>query len=321
MMDPHPSREEILRWTGGEHESPDAVAAHVGGCPGCAGAASEIRREAGALSRRLAGSFEPPARAFVPRRAGFRWRIAVPAAAAAAAALAVLLRGPAAPPPVVATVVRGTAVHPAGRAFRAGEPIDAWTAPLGIRFSDGTSVLLDTGTSVGRLAERRLTLGAGRIHVSAQGAPGFVVETRAGRAVDLGTVFLVEAGAASSSVTVVRGSVRLEPLSGAPVTVPAGRSSPISAGAAPAPAPIEERCAWVRGIVFPALLQDEPLGKVFGLLEETGSRPVEAPERLRALRVTGMVGGLSTQAILETAAAAAGARLRIDGDRAVFTEP
>lgn len=320
MSAPHPGREEIVRLLLGEHADAEAIASHLAACPECAAAHRRLRPALSGIREGTAGllapaPWAPPVRRVTPLR---RLRIGAAAAAALVAAGWLLLR-PAAP--VVARVETGSADLPAGREIRRGEALETREAPVRLRFPDGSLAWLDRRSRAAAAGERALSLSEGRLHVRTAGGAGFSVGTPAGRAIDLGTVFLVDATGTVPAVTVVRGRVRLEPAGGAPLVLAQGQMAPISAAAGASPADVPREAAWVRSIVFPALLEDEPLEKVFALLEDVTGWRIEAPESLRRMHVTGSVAAAPPADILAAVSALSGAPHRVEAGRVVFAEP
>lgn len=338
MTAPHLSPGEIARWVEEGKSQASPPGAHVASCPPCAAEAAAHERFTARAAVRAAALLAPPHRTFERAgpggapgdRAGYRrergegatghgpitirrlaWKIVTPAAAAAL----LLALGPRLFSP--GAVVARDADSGAELRFGTSVATEA-RAGMRLRFSDGTVVRLDRSTRISRLRERGFFLESGRAHVATAGGPGFSVEVASGRVEDIGTVFLVEARGAAPQVTVVRGTARVIPASGAPVELSSRETAAVAPGARAAAVAVEERLAWVRDALFPAVLKDEPLSKVFGILEEIGTYRIEAPPAVREFRVTGSVEGVSTEGILRSLAGIAGAEVRIEGDWARF---
>ena len=319
MSAPHLSAEQILLGIEGGSSEPAAAAAHLAECPACREAEATLRKRLAALESLSAPLRRAPPRTFPSKKkraraiSPLRAVIEMAAMIAVLAGTALLLNALA---PWAATVERGSGSLAPGRKFGSGSVLSATDAPARLRFRDGTTATIDKGTRLEKLSERSFFLSSGRVLVSTK--TGFAVDTTAGRVVALGTAFLVEAGPGPPVVTVVRGKVRVEPAGGAPFEVKEGEEAALAAGTAPTPSDVQRRAAWARDFLFPANLDDEPLSKVFALLEEVSPYRIEAPEPVRHSRVQASIGGKSVEAILRAISEAFGFPHRIEGDRVIF---
>lgn len=340
MNGTHVPEERLVLLAEGEASPEEAreAEAHLRACPGCAAALEAWGRRAGglrALGRRFGAlrdipPLAPPRRPrSVPIRAA-RWIAAAAAIVGFAIAVRALLAPPRSPA-VVAVVGRVEWVRSgegpetpwrAGDEVRSGAVLETGAARMGVRTNRGAAILVDRETALSWPAADPdwIRLNSGRI-LAAKVPAGFTVHTGQGSVVDLGTSFLVEAGAVSASVLVIRGRVRTEPPGGVALDLGAGeRRALAAAGRAETLAPdaLDAALAWARDAAFPDRVSGETLGSLLDRLGEVSPLEIEAPEELRRQRIAASLRGLSSDGIVEALARAAGATIRRSGRRIVL---
>jgi transmembrane sensor len=191
--------------------------------------------------------------------------------------------------------------------FWLARPRDAFenfAAPPGQRqaftLADGSRVELDAHTTLqfaNRGSERRAKLSGGEAFfvVSKNKARPFIVETPAGSVRVTGTSFDVRAAASALDVTVVEGSVQVNPgeTTGAheSTTVGLEANDRLSANASGVVVQhkltaeaLDELLAWRQGIVY---FNDEPLGSALARFSHYQGRKIEVSPAAAMLRVGG----------------------------------
>ncbi|AQR61676.1 hypothetical protein BZG35_08445 [Brevundimonas sp. LM2] len=155
--------------------------------------------------------------------------------------------------------------------------------------ADGSRLWLDAKSAVDidvTATDRTVTLRRGRVFVEAAhappGAPAFTVEAGGGRAIDVGTAFVVERLGDQVEVTVTEG--RVDVVSGGRVVALAeGQAATYEAGIVPARhAPDVLPAAWRQGRL---VISRRPLSAVVAQLNRYSRKPIVLTDRAAGRRI------------------------------------
>lgn len=184
-----------------------------------------------------------------------------------------------------------------------------------LALTDGSTLVLDTASKVDvdlTARRRTITLFEGQVlaTVASDRARPFVVRSRHGEAVALGTAFVVRSDADQTLVTVIESKVRVCPRTrGACLDLAPGERARVTTDAAVRLAPVnpEAATAWTKGWLE---VDDRPLAEVLDELNRYRARPVRYDARAGArVRLTGSYPLTDTDRALQAVALSTGLRL------------
>lgn len=189
-------------------------------------------------------------------------------------------------------------------------PMDAWRADLHtstgerqrLSLGDGSSLQLNTASAVNvDLPARQLTLVRGEIALNVPGSSALTVNAAYGRIIVSRSEICVRLNERDCHVSVVSGSVQLQPLHGPTLQLNAGQQVSLqAAGAGPIALFDAKMPGWRDGVL---MAQNQPLGDFLRELSRYRSGLLRWDPALEALRITGSFRLDNTDQILALLAA------------------
>lgn len=189
-------------------------------------------------------------------------------------------------------------------------PLDAWRADLHtstgerqrLSLGDGSSLQLNTASAVNvDLPARQLTLVRGEIALNVPGSSALTVNAAYGRIIVSRSEICVRLNERDCHVSVVSGSVQLQPLHGPTLQLNAGQQVSLqAAGAGPIALFDAKMPGWRDGVL---MAQNQPLGDFLRELSRYRSGLLRWDPALEALRITGSFRLDNTDQILALLAA------------------
>ncbi|EFQ62939.1 MULTISPECIES: FecR domain-containing protein [Pseudomonas] len=173
-------------------------------------------------------------------------------------------------------------------------PIDTWRADLHtatgerkrLPLADGASLQLNTATAVDvDMAQRRITLVEGELALNVAGAAAMTLRTRYGQLRVSQAQVCVRQLAAGCLVSVLKGAVQVQDLSGNSSTLQGGQQAPLKASGLGAWVPFDVlQLGWRDGVLT---AQNQPLGDFLRELARYRPGVLRWEPGLETLRVTG----------------------------------
>jgi transmembrane sensor len=173
-------------------------------------------------------------------------------------------------------------------------PLDVWSADLRtatgerkkVQLADGSSVQLNTASAVDiGLKNRRLKLLEGEIALNVPGTSPLTILTRFGQVIVSQSEVCVRQGAVGCKVSVLRGSVQLQPLHGPVFSLLGGQQVSLQAAGANAVEPFDVLApGWRDGVL---MAQNQPLGDFLRELSTYRPGVLRWEPALESLRITG----------------------------------
>lgn len=189
-------------------------------------------------------------------------------------------------------------------------PLDVWRADLQtstgehkrLPLADGSTLQLNTASAVNvDLTARRLTLLRGEMALNVPGSSPLTIEGPYGRIIVSQSEVCVRLNANDCQVSVVRGTVQLQPLQGPVLALRAGQQVSLQrAGAGPISAFDALLPGWRDGVL---MAQNQPLGDFLRELSRYRTGVLRWEPALEALRVTGSFRLDNTDRVLSLLAA------------------
>jgi transmembrane sensor len=189
-------------------------------------------------------------------------------------------------------------------------PLDVWSADLRtatgegktIRLADGGSLQLNTASAVDiDLTKRLLKLVEGEIALSVPGISPLTVQTHFGQVIVSQGDVCARQGQTGCKVSVLKGTVRLQPLRGPDFSLQAGQQVSLKAAGAGAIEPFDVLApGWREGVL---MAQNQPLGDFLRELSSYRPGVLRWEPELESLRVTGSFRLQDTDRILALLAA------------------
>jgi transmembrane sensor len=173
-------------------------------------------------------------------------------------------------------------------------PLDVWSADLRtatgerkkVQLADGSSVQLNTASAVDiGLKNRRLKLLEGEIALNVPGTSPLTILTRFGQVIVSQSEVCVRQGPVGCKVSVLRGSVQLQPLHGPVFSLLGGQQVSLQAAGANAVEPFDVLApGWRDGVL---MAQNQPLGDFLRELSTYRPGVLRWEPALESLRITG----------------------------------
>jgi transmembrane sensor len=173
-------------------------------------------------------------------------------------------------------------------------PLDVWSADLRtatgerkkVQLADGSSVQLNTASAVDiDLKNRRLKLLEGEIALNVPGTSPLTILTRFGQVIVSQSEVCVRQGPVGCKVSVLRGSVQLQPLHGPVFSLLGGQQVSLQAAGANAVEPFDVLApGWRDGVL---MAQNQPLGDFLRELSTYRPGVLRWEPALESLRITG----------------------------------
>jgi transmembrane sensor len=173
-------------------------------------------------------------------------------------------------------------------------PLDVWSADLRtatgeskkIQLADGSSVQLNTASAVDiDLKNRRLKLLEGEIALNVPGTSPLTILTRFGQVIVSQSEVCVRQGPVGCKVSVLRGSVQLQPLHGPVFSLLGSQQVSLQAAGASAVEPFDVLApGWRDGVL---MAQNQPLGDFLRELSTYRPGVLRWEPALESLRITG----------------------------------
>ena len=192
-------------------------------------------------------------------------------------------------------------------------PIDTWRADLHtatgerkrLSLADGASLQLNTATAVDvDLAQRRIRLVDGELALNVPGTAVITVQTRYGELSLSHAEVCVRQLASGCLVSVLKGTVQVQDLSGKLTTLQGGQQAPLKASGLGAWAPFDVlQLGWREGVLT---AQNQALGDFLRELERYRPGVLRWEPNLETLRVTGSFRLDDTDRILDLLASTLG---------------
>lgn len=192
-------------------------------------------------------------------------------------------------------------------------PIDTWRADLHtatgerkrLSLADGASLQLNTATAVDvDLAQRRIRLVDGELALNVPGTAVMSVQTRYGELSLSHAEVCVRQLASGCLVSVLKGTVQVQDLSGKLTTLQGGQQAPLKAAGLGAWAPFDVlQLGWREGVLT---AQNQALGDFLRELERYRPGVLRWEPNLETLRVTGSFRLDDTDRILDLLASTLG---------------
>ena len=189
-------------------------------------------------------------------------------------------------------------------------PLDVWRADLQTgtgehtrtRLADGSTLQLNTASAVNvDLASHQLTLVRGEMALNVPGSKALTVNAAYGRIIVSRSEICVRLNERDCHVSVVSGSVQLQPLHGPVLQLNAGQQVSLQAsGAGPIALFDEKMPDWRDGVL---MAQNQPLGDFLRELSRYRSGLLRWDPALEALRITGSFRLDNTDQVLALLAA------------------
>ncbi|HEY0288221.1 MAG TPA: FecR domain-containing protein [Pseudomonas sp.] len=189
-------------------------------------------------------------------------------------------------------------------------PLDVWRADLQtstgehkrLPLADGSTLQLNTASAVNvDLGARRLTLVRGEMALKVPGSAALIIEGPYGRIIVSQSEVCVRLNANDCRVSVVSGTVQLQPLQGPVLALGAGQQVSLQrTGAGPVSAFDAQLPGWRDGVL---MAQNQPLGDFLRELGRYRAGLLRWEPELEALRVTGSFRVDDTDRILSLLAA------------------
>ncbi len=187
------------------------------------------------------------------------------------------------------------------------------------QLADGTEAMLNTASAINvrfDAAQRRLQLLAGEVlittaHDSASPARPFLVETRHGEALALGTQFIVRQDEHATRVAVLEGAVQIRPgQASAPLLLRAGQQAGFSTAGATEPTPADKQAAiaWTQGTIMALSMR---LGDFVQELGRYTDQPLSCDATVADLRISGSYPTGNVNAAMRGAAQALSLQLEV----------
>jgi transmembrane sensor len=202
------------------------------------------------------------------------------------------------------------AVLPVGWLLTRQLPVAAWTADLHtatgerkeVALADGSSLLLNTDTAVNiDLAAGRLTLLRGEMALTVAARSTLTLASSYGQVIASHGEVCMRLNERDCRVSVVRGAVRVQPLSGAELLVVEGQQLSLQASGAGAIGSFDgAQPGWREGVL---LAENQPLGDFLRELSRFRPGLLRWAPELEALRVTGSFQVDNTDRVLTLLAA------------------
>lgn len=195
-----------------------------------------------------------------------------------------------------------------------------------LALGDGSRLVADTGTRLdafGSTGERKVILFEGQVlaRVAHDPARPFVVETRDGRAIALGTVYSVKREGERTIVTVIESRVKLCPAQARCRTLLAGQRAAMTAEGVAAIEAVDPEVAalWTSGWIE---VHDRPVSQVLKELQRYRSGPIHFdPTKLAGVRVTGSFPLSRPDEALRAIASTTGLEVATGTDGSIVLEP
>ncbi|MNM81784.1 fec operon regulator FecR [compost metagenome] len=173
-------------------------------------------------------------------------------------------------------------------------PLDAWSADLRtatgeskkVRLADGSSVQLNTASAVDiDLKNRYLTLVEGEMALNVPGTSPLTILTRFGQVTVSQSEVCVRQGQTGCKVSVLRGTVQLQPLHGPVFSLRGGQQVSLQSAGAGAVEPFDVLApGWRDGVL---MAQNQPLGDFLRELSTYRPGVLRWEPALESLRITG----------------------------------
>lgn len=189
-------------------------------------------------------------------------------------------------------------------------PLEVWRADLHtatgerrqVPLADGSSLQLNTATAVDvDLAARRLTLVQGEMALKVPGSAALTLHTHFGRVRVSQSEVCVRQDSLGCRVSVVSGTVQVQPLQGPALSLRGGQQVRLQASGAGLPQAFDSAMpGWREGVL---MAQDQPLGDFLRELSRYRSGVLRWEPELEALRVTGSFRVEDTDRVLALLAA------------------
>ncbi len=182
---------------------------------------------------------------------------------------------------VLKRAVGAVALVPAAWLISQQLPLDVWSADLRtatgeskkVQLADGSSLQLNTASAVDiDLKNRRLKLVEGEIALNVPGTSPLTILTRFGQVVVGQSEVCVRQGQAGYKVSVLKGTVQLQPLRGPVFSLRGGQQVSLQAAGAGAVEPFDVLApGWRDGVL---MAQNQPLGGFFARTQYLSSRRI-----------------------------------------------
>ncbi|WP_353742526.1 FecR domain-containing protein [Pseudomonas fluorescens] len=189
-------------------------------------------------------------------------------------------------------------------------PLDAWSADLRtatgeskkVQLADGSFVQLNTASAVDLdLKHRRLTLVDGEMALNVPGVSPLTILTRFGQVVVSQGEVCVRQGQTGCKVSVLKGTVQLQPLHGPVFSLRGGQQVSLQAAGAGVVEPFDVLApGWREGVL---MAQNQPLGDFLRELSTYRPGVLRWEPELESLRITGSFRLEDTDRILALLAA------------------